>query len=162
VQCFKKHKSEYDPILVEEIYDTAAKSNANLANELKSKKSSGIHLIVFVHGFQASALDMRTFKNYVMMKNPKVMCYSSQANEEATEGSIERMGKNLAKEMRQYIKEWCYAKDKVTMYLHRLSFIGHSLGGIIIRAALPYLEDYKELMYGYLSLGSPHLGYLAS
>ena len=107
-------------------------------------------------------MDMRAFKNYVLMKNPKIMCFCSQINEEMTEGSIEKMGKNLAKEVRNYIKEWCYAKDRVSLYLQKLSFIGHSLGGIIIRAALPYLEDYKEIMHGYLSLGSPHLGYLVS
>jgi hypothetical protein len=41
-----------------------------------------------------------------------------------------------------------------------LTFIGHSLGGLIIRAALPYLEKFKDKMHGYLSLCSPHLGYM--
>lgn len=38
--------------------------------------------------------------------------------------------------------------------------IGHSLGGIIIRAALPYLTEYKNKMKTLLTLSSPHLGYL--
>jgi alpha-beta hydrolase superfamily lysophospholipase len=41
-----------------------------------------------------------------------------------------------------------------------LTFIGHSLGGLIIRAALPLLDKYKDKMYGYMSLCSPHLGYM--
>jgi hypothetical protein len=70
------------------------------------------------------------------------------------------MGKNLSKEVKKYIIEYCYAKDQTVLFLNKLSFVGHSLGGIIIRAALPYLEEYKCIMEGYMSLGSPHLGYL--
>lgn len=44
--------------------------------------------------------------------------------------------------------------------LARITFIGHSLGGLIIRAALPYMEKYKSKMHGYLTLCSPHLGYM--
>ena len=42
----------------------------------------------------------------------------------------------------------------------RLTFIGHSLGGLIIRASLPHLERFKDKFHGYLSLCSPHLGYM--
>ena len=42
--------------------------------------------------------------------------------------------------------------------INKLSFIGHSLGGIIIRTALCYLSEYRKLMHLYISLGSPHLG----
>ena len=44
--------------------------------------------------------------------------------------------------------------------LNRISFIGHSLGGLIIRAALPHLSEYQNNMYSFLTLSSPHLGYL--
>jgi len=43
------------------------------------------------------------------------------------------MGKRLAEEVRRFIKEWC--PNGCT----RLSFIGHSLGGLIIRSAIPNL-----------------------
>ncbi len=36
--------------------------------------------------------------------------------------------------------------------------MGHSLGGIVARAALPYLEAFK--FGSYASFSSPHLGYL--
>jgi hypothetical protein len=103
---------------------------------------------------------MRVFKNHVQLKNSKVICFTSSSNEETTEGCIEQMGKNLAKEVKKYINEYCYAKDQSVLFLNKLSFVGHSLGGIIIRAALPFLEDFKAIMEGYMSLGSPHLGYL--
>jgi hypothetical protein len=44
--------------------------------------------------------------------------------------------------------------------LSKLTFAGHSLGGIITRTALNDLDNYKEYMHGYVSLGSPHLGYM--
>jgi len=46
------------------------------------------------------------------------------------------MGERLAKEVKNYIAEWC--PDLLT----KLSFIGHSLGGVIIRSALPHLQEY--------------------
>jgi len=44
--------------------------------------------------------------------------------------------------------------------MDRLSFVGHSLGGLIIRSALPYLEQYASKMHLYMTLSSPHLGYM--
>lgn len=64
------------------------------------------------------------------------------------------MGENLAEEVQEFIYQWCYKS------LERLSFVGHSLGGVIIRGALPYLEEYKDKMYSFMSLSSPHLGFL--
>lgn len=39
-----------------------------------------------------------------------------------------------------------------------VSFIGYSLGGIIIRAGLKHLEVIKDKINVFLSLASPHLG----
>ncbi len=45
------------------------------------------------------------------------------------------MGQRLAEEVKRWIKDWC-PKDNFT----KISFVGHSLGGLLIRAALPHLE----------------------
>lgn len=103
---------------------------------------------------------MRAMKNYVSLALPKALCLCSSANEDLTEGSIELMGLNLSKEVTKYIKDWCYSKDGSTLYLNKLSFLGHSLGGLIIRSALPYLQQFRSQFYGYMSMGSPHLGYM--
>jgi len=42
--------------------------------------------------------------------------------------------------------------------ISRISFIGFSLGGLIIRAALPRLRSYRHLFHTYLSIATPHLG----
>jgi len=36
------------------------------------------------------------------------------------------------------------------------------LGGVIIRAALPYLKPYSEKFFTFISFSSPHLGFLYS
>jgi alpha-beta hydrolase superfamily lysophospholipase len=66
------------------------------------------------------------------------------------------MGERLANEVKQYIQSFCPLSC-----LARVSFVGHSLGGLIIRAALPFLEgDLKDKFYTYMSLSSPHMGYM--
>ncbi len=67
------------------------------------------------------------------------------------------MGNRLAVEIKTFIIEnFTVTKGNL---LGRLSFIGHSLGGLKIRAALPKLLEYKHKFFIYISLSSPHLGY---
>ena len=73
-----------------------------------------------------------------------------------TQSKIQTLGVNLANEVVEIITQ-NFDGD-----IERLSFIGHSLGGLIIRAALPLLKQYKSKMYTYLSLGTPHLGCIAN
>lgn len=65
------------------------------------------------------------------------------------------MGENLASEVIQFFQDDENTADEIT----RITFIGHSMGGIIIRWALPYLSKFKNLMHGFWTLSSPHLGY---
>jgi triacylglycerol esterase/lipase EstA (alpha/beta hydrolase family) len=44
----------------------------------------------------------------------------------------------------------------------KVSFFGHSMGGIIIRSALPKLEKYKDLFHSFVTLSTPHVGYCYS
>lgn len=65
------------------------------------------------------------------------------------------MGYRLSQEVQQYIRENCPGNQ-----LTRITFIGYSMGGLIVRAALPYLERLKDKFHGFVSLCSPHLGYM--
>lgn len=115
----------------------------------------GVHLFVLQHGFQGNSIDMRLLKNNLSILHPDGIFLSCQSNEDQTEGDILEMGVRLAEEVKNYIQQFC----PITC-LARISFIGHSLGGLIIRAALPHLEEYKDKFYSYISLSSPHLGYM--
>ena len=41
-----------------------------------------------------------------------------------------------------------------------ISFIAHSLGGLIVRAALRGMEGWKGRMRNFVTLATPHLGHL--
>jgi len=36
------------------------------------------------------------------------------------------------------------------------------MGGLIIRAALPYLKEYQHIMNSFISIGTPHIGCLSN
>ena len=100
---------------------------------------------------------MRMFRNAIAYKFPESVILMSSSNEEKTEGDIMEMGERLASEVKTYITQFCPAQC-----ISKLSFIGHSLGGVIIRSALPHLNEYSSKFYTYISMSSPHLGYMYS
>eukprot|EP01022_Parablepharisma_sp_SALTPOND_P008022 TRINITY_DN135085_c0_g1_i1.p1 TRINITY_DN135085_c0_g1~~TRINITY_DN135085_c0_g1_i1.p1 ORF type:complete len:447 (+),score=43.19 TRINITY_DN135085_c0_g1_i1:1032-2372(+) len=115
---------------------------------------SGRQLFVLVHGFQGTSYDMKTIRNHLLLRYPDAHFLVSTNNENSTEGEIEEMGIKLACEVTKCIKR--QFRDLST--LSNIIFIGHSLGGIIIRAALPLLEEYKNKMRTLITFSSPHLG----
>ena len=125
--------------------------------EQKHDTNLGLHLIVLVHGFEGNSNDMRIIKNEIGLINPSIVFLPSAANQDDTGADIIQMGKKLATEVKSYIKEWNNG-----LIFNKISFIGHSIGGVIIRAALPNLEEFKDKFWFYLSLSSPHLGYVFS
>jgi len=120
-----------------------------------SEKAGGIHLIVLVHGFQGNSYDMKVMKNNLSILHPEALFLCSNSNENKTEEDIDSMGERLATEIINFAQEWCPGTT-----LGMISFIGHSLGGVIIRAALPRLAKFKDKMETIVTLASPHLGYM--
>ncbi|CAD8167754.1 unnamed protein product [Paramecium pentaurelia] len=125
--------------------------------QIQSKQIKGLHLFVFVHGYQGNSYDLRLWRNNISVRYPEHLTLLSKCNQDNTEQDIMVMGEKLALEVKLWIKEWCPKEN-----FSKLSFIGHSLGGLIIRASLQYLTKYKDKMYTYLSLATPHLGYSLS
>lgn len=80
---------------------------------------------------------------------------TSIVNEDDTDCDIDLMGKRLADEVKKKILREDFEKEEVI-----INFAGHSMGGIIARASLKYLEEYKGQFGFFCSLSSPHLGYL--
>jgi hypothetical protein len=115
-------------------------------------------VIVFVHGYQGSSADMRMFRN--MLMKPFTLMLMSTVNEERTEGAIAHMGIRLANEIAAFIR--INISSRLRRCLGRVSFICHSLGGLIVRAALmsPMLDDLTPHYFTFFSLGCPHLGYV--
>jgi triacylglycerol esterase/lipase EstA (alpha/beta hydrolase family) len=65
------------------------------------------------------------------------------------------MGEGLANEVYEFISEWCSGVAPT-----KISFVGHSMGGVIVRAALPHLASLRDHFHFFISLGTPHLGYM--
>jgi hypothetical protein len=93
-------------------------------------------------------------------------CISNEFTD--SEYSLRAMGMKFADEVLRYLE------DKVPMFLNtttnnsaeenpfccRISFIGHSLGGLIIRCALQEarLQILRDKLHVFISLATPHLG----
>eukprot|EP00002_Diphylleia_rotans_P001346 TRINITY_DN10757_c0_g1_i1.p1 TRINITY_DN10757_c0_g1~~TRINITY_DN10757_c0_g1_i1.p1 ORF type:complete len:715 (+),score=139.79 TRINITY_DN10757_c0_g1_i1:43-2187(+) len=113
------------------------------------------HFIVYVHGFQGSVYDCRIIRGHMIMLFPNFVHFVSRSNERRTHDSIDEMGERLVNEILHEIQ---LMPSKPS----RISFIGHSLGGLIVRAAIQNsaFAPYLDLLYTYISLSSPHLGTL--
>lgn len=98
---------------------------------------------------------MRLFRNQLAFSHPDSVILLSTSNEEQTEGDIMQMGQRLAAEIKQYMLSFCPASC-----ISKISFVGHSLGGLIIRAALPHLSELSSKFTTFFTMGSPHLGYM--
>ena len=159
-RCFEPR--EFHPVLFQDISYTHASATEHSVDPtwftfLPSQqfKQKGIHLIVLVHGFQGSAADVRGIKNAIAAVRPDCLVICSSINEGQTEGDIADMGSRLAHEVNKHLSDWACTK-----LVRKLSFIGHSLGGIIIRAALPHLRQHSRLFHLFMTFSSPHLGYM--
>ena len=147
-------KNSVHPIVFHEQYYLSSP----LDEHLSASPASGLHLIILVHGFMGNLYDMKNIKDEIAAVHPEAVVVStSSVQGGGMDIDIRDLGEKLAKDVLQTIH-----LHELHRPLERLSFIGHSLGGIVIRAALPHLEEVKDFFYSYISLASPHLGYLSS
>lgn len=128
------------------------RDNVRMASLYHSKMilSKKQHLIVLVHGHGGTHKDMRIVQNFISKIIPHSVFLTSKANEKMTEKNISLMGEDLSKEILEYTQK--------TKNISKISFVGHSLGGIIIRTALQHLQSLRPYFFTYVSLSSPHLG----
>ncbi|MEE6476518.1 hypothetical protein FKM82_011109 [Ascaphus truei] len=117
----------------------------------------GIHLIVCVHGLDGNSADLRLVKTYIELGLPggRKDFLMSERNQNDTFADFDSMTDRLLDEIIQYIQIY-------NLTISRISFIGHSLGNLIIRSVLsrPRFKCYLNKLYTFLSLSGPHLGTL--
>merc|ERR1719424_1621858 len=158
-------KPEWDshPILFEQRYlpmpsaglDPPAAAESEDMLPSAPKRYRGVHLFVLVHGWQGNSFDMRLMKNNLALLYPDAIFLCATSNEDNTEGDMNESGIRLAQEVVNYICDWCPGSA-----LGRLSFITFSCGGLIVRAALPLMQEYSSKMYTLMMLSCQHLGFL--
>jgi triacylglycerol esterase/lipase EstA (alpha/beta hydrolase family) len=112
---------------------------------------TGTHLIILVHGFLGESGDMWVIENELERVFTDAWIIKSSANERDTHGDIFEMGKNLANEVSSLVS---FENENFS----KISFVCHSMGGLIARASLAQLTHLQHKFYFLLTLGSPHLG----
>ncbi|XP_065914568.1 uncharacterized protein [Dysidea avara] len=118
---------------------------------------AAVHLIVCVHGLQGTPYDLQLYKAYLELAFPNV-CFNfllSMANEEDTFTDFNTMTDRLLQEFLSYM-ESCFSPTS------HVSFIGSSLGNIVIRCLLtrPEMTPYLSRLHTFISICGPHLGTL--
>lgn len=117
----------------------------------------GIHLIICVHGLDGNSADLRLLKTYIELGIPggRIDFLMSERNQNDTFADFDSMTDRLLDEIIQYIQIY-------NLTIAKISFIGHSLGNLIIRSVLtrPRFKYYLSKLYTFLSLSGPHLGTL--
>ncbi|CAN4088192.1 unnamed protein product [Withania somnifera] len=147
------------------LVETHSKGTKKIHGESPGQNGRVLKIVVFVHGFQGHHLDLRLVRNQWLLIDPKVEFLMSEVNEEKTAGDFREMGLRLAQEVTSFIKK---KMDKASragnLKTIKLSFVGHSIGNIILRTALTesMMEPYLRFLHTYVSVSGPHLGYLYS
>ncbi|XP_035262557.1 protein FAM135A-like isoform X2 [Anguilla anguilla] len=125
--------------------------------EEEERSEEGIHLIVCVHGLDGNSADLRLVKTYLELGLPgaRIDFLMSERNQNDTFADFESMTDRLLDEIVQYIQIY-------NLTISKISFVGHSLGNLIIRSVLtrPRFKYYLNKLHTFLSLSGPHLGTL--
>ncbi|XP_042524492.1 protein FAM135A isoform X1 [Dipodomys spectabilis] len=125
--------------------------------EEEDSSEDGVHLIVCVHGLDGNSADLRLVKTYIELGLPggRIDFLMSERNQNDTFADFDSMTDRLLDEIIQYIQIYSLTVSKI-------SFIGHSLGNLIIRSVLtrPRFKYYLSKLHTFLSLSGPHLGTL--
>ncbi|KAF2074369.1 hypothetical protein CYY_004344 [Polysphondylium violaceum] len=120
------------------------------------------HLVIMQHGLHGSVNDFNSIKEALLNQfnnNSNLIIVNSKCNDFflGTHHGIDKCGERLADEVMEYYNR--EAKESVGL---RISFLGHSLGGLIIRHAIGVL--YGQGFFNkceadqFLTLSSPHCG----
>uniref|UniRef100_T1J2Y8 DUF676 domain-containing protein n=1 Tax=Strigamia maritima TaxID=126957 RepID=T1J2Y8_STRMM len=129
----------------------------HVSEDFRIAYSSGLHLIICVHGLDGNSADLRLVKTYLELGLPgsNLDFLMSEHNQGDTFSGFETMTDKLISEIISHIQMYSINPSKI-------SFIGHSLGNIIIRSALtrPEMKPWLSHLHTFLSLSGPHLGTL--
>ncbi|OMO50870.1 hypothetical protein CCACVL1_30174 [Corchorus capsularis] len=118
--------------------------------EFPGERNNPTHLVIMVNGIIGSALDWRYAAKQFLKKYPQdVVVHCSERNSSLlTLDGVDVMGDRLAEEVKEVKRRH--------PSVQKISFIGHSLGGLISRYAIARL--YEEDVKGELSHINRHCG----
>ncbi|XP_077547461.1 protein FAM135B-like [Haemaphysalis longicornis] len=117
-----------------------------------------IHFVVFVNGLGGRSSDFFWAKKWMKLligTSKHIMIWSEANEKEETFEEIAVCGARLALEVTSFL-------DNIGTKNFKLSFVGFSLGCVLVRAALTCatMSPYIKNLHTFLSLNGPHLGVL--
>uniref|UniRef100_A0AAV1T6F1 DUF676 domain-containing protein n=1 Tax=Peronospora matthiolae TaxID=2874970 RepID=A0AAV1T6F1_9STRA len=119
------------------------------------------HIVVLVHGNNGSAADLNAMETALLAKygHQQLLLIKSRANEQDTSLGVETGGNRLAKEVVESVFEY---EVSPVVRAHKLSIIGHSLGGLYARYAIVQIMKAMSCLHvayvDFVTLCTPHLG----
>ncbi|XP_047110452.1 uncharacterized protein LOC124787677 [Schistocerca piceifrons] len=129
----------------------------HISDEYRIFSPEGLHLIVCVHGLDGNSADLRLVKTYLELGLPgaNLEFLMSERNQGDTFSDFDTLTDKL-------VAEILYHVEACGLNPAKISFIGHSLGNIIIRSAItrPQMKHLLPRLHTFLSLSGPHLGTL--
>lgn len=139
-------------------------SSGNFTGDGSSSSRAGQSLCVLAHGMAGSAADFRLWEHRLAVHYPR---WRVQSLASYTQRVVPILGDGLdevaALAEKEIVEILCdmQSEDPRPVTIH---CIGHSMGGLILRGALPgVFEQVPDLLAGtFLSLSVPHLGVQAS
>ena len=127
----------------------------NVFPQLRKRRRRSVHLVVCVHGLQGNQFDLRLYRIYLMLALPhmKLDFLMAQSNQGDTFCDFNTMTDHLLAEVLEYIAD-------MPTHPSQISFIGHSLGNIIIRSLVtrPEFSCHLPRLHLFFSICAPHLG----
>lgn len=119
------------------------------------RRRPGVHLVICVHGLQGNQFDLRLYRVYLQLALPhlRLEFLMSQANQLDTFCDFNVMTDRLVQEILEYV-------DDMSSPPSNISFIGHSLGNIVVRSLVtrPEMARFQPKLHLFLSICGPHLG----
>lgn len=109
-------------------------------------------LTVFIHGYKGNEYDLSKIKSHLMLLLGCNHFYSIKglAADKANDATINVLGETAAKELLVFLAH--------SPSFRSINFICFSLGGVIARAMLPWLEQQKARLNLLMTIATPHLG----
>lgn len=122
-------------------------------------------IVVLVHGLFGGAADwtlvQKKLKEKSCPENKKILILSSRRNQLQTHRGIERLGRNLWKELCDFFQQNSIdeSQSDTTVFL---TFVGHSLGGLIAERTMGILLESQRFQFlkpcSFITISTPHLG----
>lgn len=121
--------------------------------------------VVFIlHGLEGNPFDMRHIRAAVIDAIPSSRVFIVNNNFKLTNEDLNLQARRLALEVREILVSINFfgGPPNADERSQEIIFVGHSLGGLVIREAVQYMQWAQKNLFALATLNTPHLGCLGN